>query len=41
MLNNMVKQMQAMDKTTDERYQRIRNQAVEIMREKLRQMEAA
>lgn len=41
MLNNMVKQMQPMDKTTDARYERIRAQAVEIMRAKLQQLEAA
>lgn len=41
MLNGMVKQMQAQDKTTDARYERMRNQAVEIMRERLKQLEAA
>jgi len=41
MLNGMVKQMPPMDKTTDERYERIRNQAIEIMRERLKMLEAA
>lgn len=41
MLNNMVKQMPAQDQTTDERYQRIRDKAVEIMRSKLQELEAA
>lgn len=39
MLNNMVKTMAAMDKTTDERYERIRGRAVETMKRCMVEME--
>lgn len=40
-LNNMVKSMAAMDKSTDERYERIRARAIETMKRCMAEMEAA